>query len=356
MDENVLNNEIELKEKNRRKERRKRKKFRLLILLLLLFGTGVMLTTSTYAWFTANRTVSISDIDVQILASNGIQISADAQNWKSVLSVDDLNGAKATYTDAKNQIPANLEPVSTGGTITGGFLDMYYGEVKVSETSTNNGSYILTATKEPDPNHGDSGRYITFDIFLKVAAESPIFLTPGSQVVSTDLQNDKGIKNAARVAFINEGNKPAGTAAGVIQGLLGGNKAEIWEPNYDIHSPSGIANALDVYGVTVTADHNAAPVKYDGVNSVIEVSDDVLLGKAKKEEYSTLFENIIPTYKTEFGFNQNVAMSTMTLQPGITKVKVYMWVEGQDVDCEDGASNGQITFKLEITNNEEPTP
>lgn len=41
--------------KKRREERRKRKKYRLLILLLLLFGTGVMLATSTYAWFTSNK-------------------------------------------------------------------------------------------------------------------------------------------------------------------------------------------------------------------------------------------------------------------------------------------------------------
>ena len=56
--------------KKRREERRKRKKYRLLILLLLLFGTGVMLATSTYAWFTSNKTVSVNSLSVSIDAKN----------------------------------------------------------------------------------------------------------------------------------------------------------------------------------------------------------------------------------------------------------------------------------------------
>ena len=34
------------------------------------------------------------------------------------------------------------------------------------------------------------------------------------------------------------------------------------------------------------------------------------------------------------------------LAPGITKFRVYMWVEGQDVDCENSASGAYLTFKL----------
>ena len=34
------------------------------------------------------------------------------------------------------------------------------------------------------------------------------------------------------------------------------------------------------------------------------------------------------------------------IKEGITKVRVYMWVEGQDVDCEDKASGGSLSFNL----------
>ena len=33
------------------------------------------------------------------------------------------------------------------------------------------------------------------------------------------------------------------------------------------------------------------------------------------------------------------------------KIRIYMWLEGQDVDCEDNASYGDISFKLEFTTN-----
>ena len=48
----------------------------------------------------------------------------------------------------------------------------------------------------------------------------------------------------------------------------------------------------------------------------------------------------------------NTAMTdyenAFSLQEGITKIRVYMWIEGQDVDCENNASGSDITFKLEF--------
>jgi hypothetical protein len=35
-----------------------------------------------------------------------------------------------------------------------------------------------------------------------------------------------------------------------------------------------------------------------------------------------------------------------TLASGITKFRVYMWVEGQDVDCENSASGAYLTYKI----------
>ena len=39
------------------------------------------------------------------------------------------------------------------------------------------------------------------------------------------------------------------------------------------------------------------------------------------------------------------------LTAGITKVRVYMWIEGQDVDCENNASIGNITLNLQFSKN-----
>ena len=68
-------------EKKKKEDRKKR--FRSLI--LLLFITIIMFGTSTYAWFTANRVVTISSIDVNVQASNGIQISTGKKAGRLVV-------------------------------------------------------------------------------------------------------------------------------------------------------------------------------------------------------------------------------------------------------------------------------
>ena len=43
-------------------------------------------------------------------------------------------------------------------------------------------------------------------------------------------------------------------------------------------------------------------------------------------------------------------MNAFEIAEGITKVRVYMWIEGQDVDCIDTASTGkQIDITLKFT-------
>ena len=333
-----------MEEKDLKKQnRRKRKKYRLLILLLLLFGTGIMLATSTYAWFTANKTVSIGTLEVQIEAKNGIQISADGTNWKSIVQKTDLTSASTTYGAAKNQLPDVLEAVSTGGVVnTDGQLPMYYGNIGTNAE----GNYILTATKETDTN-GETGKYIAFDLFFKVDKQTDIWITPNSGVKTTDA-TDTGIKNASRIAFVVLGNTTAGDTVANIQALNKGTASStyIWEPNYNIHTPAGIANARDVYGkVDVTADHAILP--YSGVISAINDSDNILLGNATQAKDDTKFKDVTITYKTKANFTHYIP--AFKLSNGITKVRIYMWVEGQDVDCENNASNGNISFDLQIT-------
>lgn len=59
--------------------KKKNTKKKLLSLILLLLLTSVMLSGSTYAWFTANKTVTIESINVNVATSSGLQISTDAK-------------------------------------------------------------------------------------------------------------------------------------------------------------------------------------------------------------------------------------------------------------------------------------
>lgn len=350
MNEEVLTEEeIQNKKEKLKKERNKRRKYRLLILLLLLLGTGTMLATSTYAWFTSNKNVSVNPITVNIEARNGIQISADGTNWKSMVQTTDLQAVHAdTYTSSVNQIPTILEPVSTikAANADGG-LSMFYGTVETSESVANNGEYILTAVPSPESD-GDEGQFIAFDLFFKVNDTTPLFLVSGSG--ATTATTDTGIKNASRIGFVINGTVPDGSSVATIQSQNAGESAtvHIWEPNYNVHTQAGLANANDVYG---TATYNAANagniVPYSGVKVAIPASADILLGAATETGNSTYFTAVTPDYATEEGFTDYKPI--FTLARGITKIRIYMWVEGQDVDCENSASGGYITYDLKIS-------
>ena len=328
------------------KERRKRRKIFLSVLMILF--TGVVLSLGTYAWFTANKTVSVNNIDVNVAASNGLQISTDAINWKTVISNADITGASTTYATAKNQLPNttnSLIPTSTVGNIdtTTGLMNMYAGEID----SDSEGNYILTSKKSTEAN-GTTGDFIAFDLFFQVTADTPIYLTSNSNVKA--LNTSTGIENASRVAFIDEGTAAVGDGYTTIQALKSATDStvSIWEPNTDVHTASAVSNANSNYGIADLATTGAARLDYNGVKAAIPASAAVKLNSTD----STYFSAVTPKITTvAAGIPTTAYASALTLKAGVTKVRVYMWIEGQDVDCENNASGGALSFNLQFSSN-----
>ncbi len=332
-------------------KRKRSKKRRLLLALLMLLLTGLMTVTSTYAWFTANKTVSVNSINVNVAASSGLQISVDGVEWKPVITNEDIintiNGTNENYPDNKNQFPQDdesLAPISTVGDVdAAGLMKMFLGSVSAG----GDGSYALTASADVETK-GQTGNFIAFDLFIKVQEETTVYLTEKSKVTAKAGGKETGIENAARVGFVvggEDNTTTAGAGATTIQALHG-NDAVIWEPNNDTHTPSGIANALSVYhkeDLTGTLDD---PVEYYGVNQAIPVG-------VKLDSTETYFTKVTPDISTQktAGISVDAYKQAFVLPAGVSKVRVYLWVEGQDVDCEDVVSGGDITFDLEFSSN-----
>ena len=161
-------------------------------------------------------------------------------------------------------------------------------------------------------------------------------------------ENGKGIAAATRIAFVDEGTLPSGSEIESIQALKAGRASYVWEPNYDVHTAAAVSNAYDVYGIT-TQRENATRITYDGVINEISSETGVLLKNAKQAMYPDLFRTVNVDYFTKQDFTEYVPV--FTLSGGITKIRVYMWIEGQDVDCENNASYDDILFDLQLTVN-----
>jgi len=334
------------------KKSKRRADVRSSILILLLIA--ILLIASTYAWFTANQTVTVSSLDVHVEAQNGLQISTDATTWKSIIDKADIT--TNAYSGHTNVVPENMEPVSTIGEIdsTTGFMKMYYGTVEPNKEQ--GGRYELTAEQVTEKiiasGAEDTNKFIAFDMFLKVDAPTNLKMTTGSNVVAKENTPDSGLKNASRVAFCIEGNQPTGTAINTITGLKGATSlgsatptTYFWEPNSDVHTAAAIANARDSYGITTTAT-GAAQIEYYGIKKDITTGIPLVnTSNAKDSIDADNFTLVEPDYVTkEVMTDTNI----FSLQAGITKVRVYMWVEGQDVDCENGASGSDISYNLQF--------
>ena len=323
--------------KETKKNKRRRKIFLSLIMILFV---GIVLTASTYAWFSANRTVSVQSIDVNVSTSQGLQISTDATNWKAIINNDDITGA--TWNGSVNQLPTGsntIVPVSTVGTIdTNGFMEMYRGSI---ETSSDDGSNILVAEKSTE-TRGTAGDFIAFDVFIQSSQAQTVYLTSNSSVVAKGTST--GIENSARVAFITQGSVPYGSAPSSAWALKGNTAKWIWEPNTDVHTAAGVSNALNTYHQTVT-EAGAEKLAYKGVKAAIPESAAIPLDS----DNSTYFSNVTTVGSVAGGIPTNQYLTAFDAAEGVTKVRIYMWIEGQDVDAEDRASGGALTYSLQFS-------
>ena len=329
-------------EKRNSKKRKKSKKIFIAILMILF--TGVILTASTYAWFTANKTVTVSEIDVNVTTSEGLQISADAVKWKTVISNDDITGV--TYEGSTNQLPgqtASIKPTSTVGEIdtATGFMKMFVGDV----TSNASGDYILTATQSIETKSTTTGDFVVFDLFFQTNAAASVYLTSNSTVGSVGTAT--GIQNASRVGFVVQGHADVGSDAATIRALKsdGTVPAVIWEPNNDVHTAAAVKHAADVYQIS-TQQAGAPKLAYKGVKKDIYKTANIPLNSAETEYFADVKPNISTTVA---GIPKEKYERVFDLEAGVTKVRIYMWVEGQDVDCEDNASGGSVAYNLQFS-------
>jgi len=311
-----------------KKKNTKKRSLRSTLLILLI--TLVLLIVSTYAWFTSNRTVTVDTIEVNVAAVNGLQISTDATTWKTIINNDDIK--TGAYAANVNQLPTELAPCSTDKSTDAstGYMNMFYGVVAAD--ADDNGDFKLTTTKETDTK-GTTGHYIVFDMFLRVDADSTIYLTSNSGVSAVG--TSKGLENAARIAFVKEGHVDIGGNATVLKGA---EEVKLWEPNNNAHTTAAITHANDTYGQTITA--TQAIASYYGVKSAFT--------KAQLTDTdSSRFASVTPDIKT--GTTMTGQVFETTLLAGITKYRVYMWVEGQDYDCENNASGTNIKFDMQFS-------
>ena len=369
-------------------------------LILFCAFTAIVLTVSTYAWFIGMRTVNVAAFDVEIQATESLMLSLDGKKWSNTvyISKDTLNDV--SYTGHTNSWGGEgLIPMSTVGAMDEEASRMVLFE-KSSHTATAGGYRLMSSRVNNFKNSEgtidpEQKGYVAFDLFVRNTTgekyytelnelnEEAIYLTRNSAVtVSAAGVTNTGIENSVRVAFAQIGrvNQDKATAeggdatitgitcssAGDVTGIC--REATIWEPNDTKH----VQNAINWYttsckqrtGVNVrekasyagacgeVVDGTAYPTY--AVNTEIGAGDnvDVYDGDAfNKYTATTQLTSFDYFTDTEKDLTGTARPTFMTLAPSsITKIRVYVFIEGQDIDNYDFAQIGkQISVKFGFT-------
>lgn len=291
--------------------------------IIAVICSVVALTSVSYAWFSLGDSATVETINVNVVATDSIQISADGSKYSGILSVNDLKASALT----RNQFPAtSIAPMSTAGNVDAdGFLEMFKGTIDEADSSK------ITTVKQAE---GDTEKnFIAFDIYVKLDEINVFQLAAGSSVV---LNSSSTVNShvAARVGFIVLGNVADETQIDTLTGdtytVPTDAKAVIWEPNSTIHVDK--AGAID--------DTNTAAQSYFGVSGA---SSSAFVANADGD-YTDAVSTLKPAQDTDG--KTSAAADLFELAAGVTKIRVYIWVEGQDADCINEIAGGLFDVNL----------
>lgn len=299
----------------------KLKKKALLPAIAMVLASVIALSGVTYAWFTTSNEATVGTLDVNVATANGIQVSLDGVSWRSTLSGEDIIDAikegLSNYRNAVNQYPTTeIAPVSSAGDVVNGKLQMFFGQY--------NEAGGLDSIREEESGRTDGGNFIAFDLFVKSSMDQNMSMIIGqtaSYVVGTDVfggSESAATETAVRVAFLPMGDAADAPSA---QALTGDGTVYIWEPNASDRAA----------GVTVAG----APA-YSGFYTEFTNIAEEALGADQVKAVSTLK-------------NGSDFQDLFVLKNGINKIRVYIWLEGQDVDCVNAISSGDFSVNLFFT-------
>lgn len=334
------------------KEEKVREEKNFNLLLFVTFLSGVLLIVSTYAWFYASLNVRVNFFNIKVTDEKGLFISLDGINFGSVVEIDKdylINGLSDVYPNNSSQWARfGLFPVSTIGIKTP--MDDRFSMYQITKTTqildeiSKRIQVDVGEMTEEGVNNENS--FIAFDIFLKNASGAPfpdnLYLDEGTSVVYDDTKynEDAGTINSLRIGFLKMSSVPHKTPIEEIQNITCNNDCEaiIYEPNHLRHSEASIERA-EPYGVKLING------QYNPTYAVYNTGRNLELSNGQEGSYFELDEEHFTLQNTRTDFTN----SLFEIPNGITKVRIYIWLEGQDMDGIDTQGDGAfVTVTLNL--------
>lgn len=297
--------------------------------IAMLIVSAIVLTSSTFAWFSMSKEAKVESMDLTVSSPEGIQISANASAWTANLTIDEIFNEDSTsrykaYDGNVNLMPLNLIPVSTRFSA----FNSTTGAANFFKAVLNDaGQATVTQVSQTAGNDNNAG-LVAFDLFFKVANTTTVYF--GTSEFTDNSSSD--ILTTLRVGFENMGNTSSSEASDAIAlKNQNSNSCLIYEVDSNNRSVDAKARGNDTGFVQTNYIGNVMAA--GGVNA------DFVLTNA----YCS------PAACPEIKSTATSSAKSFELQAGVTKMRVYIWVEGNDIDCRNSVAGAALSAALKFT-------
>ena len=325
---------------------------KLTMVIILLFGT--LLIFSTYAWFSTNLNVKIKTFNMVVSRSSDLTLSLDGVNFDRSIEISKdvvYENLGKLYPNYNTQWPSNgLIPVSSIGITNPNSyqFDIYQSAGVLYNKYSKNKKGFLYTIKAAENEPREYNYYLAFDVFIKNQTGSPVpdnlYLDPSTSISIVDEVSEEmqGLINSFRIGLVKVGSVGINSSVNEIQNISCNNNCRslIYEPNRIKHSQLSIERAKK-YGINLVDGEEFPTYAYKKEGGPIYVENSISGSQNLDLEYFLLQETF-----SEDNLNQPL----FTIPDGITKVRIYLWIEGQDIDSLETYSEGtEIEINLDFS-------
>lgn len=312
--------------------------------IAMLIVSAIVLTSSTFAWFSMAKKVEVEAMNLSITSPEGIQLSANATAWTTKLTAAELKGEAVSPYERFNAYEGNtnhlldtneyLSPATSALMVSSGFPTWYTGSIDADG--------MLNITKVTSDTANDSP-FVCFDLFVKLAEDKKVMFDSSTVTCATNAETVYAMKMAViNCGQVIEGadiaNVKPSSQTTYIAGLGSKNNAVMYEFNALNHTiDSGVENG--------TADINRNTFNKAGTITPAKATDSS--ANAVLMPNGSSYAAGIEAQRASKDVDPSGAY--FNARAGITKIRVYLYVDGQDCDCANDIAGNDITFNFVLT-------
>lgn len=315
------------------------------LILFLLFITGIVFIYASYAWFQSSLDVKFDSIKIKAATDNNLSISLDGIDWGNSISIskeniiDNLNNSYPNHT---NRWAGQLTTVSTVGMLESNEGKFSVFSNKSSFVRNDKNKFAITSVLNDESKSSTRSEYLAFDIFLKNGSNSPysenLFIKNWDSIFSVKDMDNAFILRGVRFGMTYINSTPSSSNIITVQNMIcpqNGCKQFIFEPD-STHTQ----NTIDFLKLNnVDVDVNRKMITYGIINEANRVNVWTGMdGSPFDIDYS-----IFSLQSTTTDLSQPI----FQIPSGISKYRIYIWLEGQDADIIKFSSPGyKFNFNL----------